>query len=291
MRDRRGHFEDIENHDRWLVSYADFITLLFAFFVVMYAVSSVNEGKYRVFADVMQNIFSPQDSQLASLRSGQFRQLPQVIEDSALQRVNIVPDLRPLPVVPIEPPPEVQQEPEADEPSPEPTAAAPSLAAQSLNNVEARLNDVIADLIYDGLVNIRHTGTAIEVEIRDNVLFESGSAVINSAAQEPLARIAEVLRHAPNHVQVEGFTDNVPINTPLYPSNWELSAGRAASVVHLLMTTGVQPQRMTAVGYGEYRPAYDNTREEGRMRNRRVVLVIKGEEQQVHADPVAPNIE
>jgi chemotaxis protein MotB len=89
-----------------------------------------------------------------------------------------------------------------------------------------------------------------------------------------LRRIATVLQQYPNHIQVEGFTDNVPINTYLFPSNWELSAARAASVVHVFMKSGVDPERMSAVGFGEYRPVEANTTAEGRNRNRRVVVVV-----------------
>ena len=93
-----------------------------------------------------------------------------------------------------------------------------------------------------------------------------------------LEQMAEVLKSFPNSVQVEGFTDNVPIQTLAFPSNWELSASRAASVVHLFMKYGVRPERMTAVGYGEYRPVADNKTSAGRKKNRRVVIVIPSQE-------------
>jgi chemotaxis protein MotB len=96
------------------------------------------------------------------------------------------------------------------------------------------------------------------------------------AAVPIIGEIADILQSAANPIQVEGFTDNNPINTPRFPSNWELSAARAASVVHLLDRYGIQPDRMSAIGYGEYKPIADNDTEEGRQKNRRVVLVVLG---------------
>ena len=114
----------------------------------------------------------------------------------------------------------------------------------------------------------------MEVEIKTSILFPSGSAILQPEALPILSEIADILKDFPNPIHVEGFTDSVPINTVAFPSNWELSAGRAASVVHLFTKDGVEPRRMAAIGLGEYRPIADNATAEGRNKNRRVVLLI-----------------
>jgi chemotaxis protein MotB len=282
---RRKHAAEHENHERWLVSYADFMTLLFAFFVVMYAVSSINEGKYRVLSEFMIKAFHS-----APKRSLQPIQVGRVARSSLEQnsirpRPHIVtPDLRPLPLPLVaqvrRPMVELSAAAnsavlaEADTP---PSGKGETVANEPpspLDQVVERLRESLADLIHADLVKVRRSKLWVEVEIKSYLLFASGSAAVNAQAVEPLNQIGAILNDIPNRIQVEGFTDNVPINTPIYPSNWELSAARAANVVRLLMQTGVRPERMAAIGYGEYHPLYDNATEEGREHNRRVVLVI-----------------
>lgn len=278
---RKKHEEGHENHERWLVSYADFITLLFAFFVVMYAVSSVNEGKFRVLAQSMMVVFRTMDPhsakpiQVASMVGASAQQA--VGQPSATNH-SVAPDLRPMPSMVL------QRAPRAlvtlargDNPSEKVSATDPESSTDpNLTKVVAKLQAYLSELIKADLVNLRSNSLWVEVEIKNNILFDSGSAIVNPEAQEPLAKIAEVLREVPNRIQVEGFTDNRPINTPVYPSNWELSAARATNVVNLLMKNGVRPERMSTVGYGEFQPIADNGTEQGRMQNRRVVLVIMG---------------
>jgi chemotaxis protein MotB len=134
--------------------------------------------------------------------------------------------------------------------------------------------EAMTDLIDQDLIIVRQNQFWVEVEIKSNILFSSGSANLEPAAIPLLKKIADILLRFPNFIQVEGLTDNAPINTMVYPSNWELSAARAASVVHLFTKLGIRPQRMMAVGYGEHRPVSDNSTPEGRQKNRRVVLVI-----------------
>jgi len=123
-------------------------------------------------------------------------------------------------------------------------------------------------------VVVKRTEFWLEIEIRTDILFSSGSAQVAPTALPVLSRMAEILKPFPNLLRIEGHTDNVPISTASFPSNWELSAARAASVVHLFMRQGVDPQRMTVNGLGEYRPVASNTSVENRNRNRRVVIVV-----------------
>lgn len=282
--------DDHENHDRWLVSYADFITLLFAFFVVMYAISSVNAGKYRVLSENLYSAFrSPISGGALPIGSE-----PQALSDPQDGRKPnlIAPDLRPLPTPPMRPdqrpvldrntgpdrqtPPLARPVPENAPHAEQPQPGAPPADAsqQQLDAVAAALRNAMTDMLQSQQMEVRREKHWVELEIKDNLLFPSGSAQINNQAQDPLARIAGVLKNLPNRVQVEGYTDNVPIRNAVYPSNWELSAARAASVVEVLAHAGVDAQRMAAIGYGEHRPVADNASADGRLRNRRVVMVV-----------------
>ena len=126
------------------------------------------------------------------------------------------------------------------------------------------------------MVTVNRTDEFISIEINSKLLFSSASAELEYEGLPVLTRIARILSGFPNHVQVEGYTDNIPIQNYIFPSNWELSASRAASVVNYFTELGVDPVRMAAIGYGEFRPVAENDTPAGRARNRRVSLVIVG---------------
>lgn len=254
---RRKKHEEHENHERWLVSYADFITLLFAFFVVMYAISSVNEGKYRVLSDTLNAVFSD------PVRSKNPIQIGEISRGQGEES--------PAPGDPLEPTFQIEL---PDVPNPPPPTSAEDV--KTINDLSQQFSSTLSELIESEDVTITQGEDWLELEIKSRVLFESGEARLARAAVPIIGEIADILQSAANPIQVEGFTDNNPINTPRFPSNWELSAARAASVVHLLDRYGIQPDRMSAIGYGEYKPIADNDTEEGRQKNRRVVLVVLG---------------
>lgn len=251
---RRKKVEEHVNHERWLVSYADFITLLFAFFVVMYSVSSVNEGKYRVLSDTLEATFSdPKRSvdpiQIGEVERGTIERTPENNPNNPAD-----PD-----VVEVFTPPPVSEE-----------------TIQTINEISEQLHNSLEDLIDNEDVSIKQGEDWLELEMKSNVLFYSGEARLEKSAVPIIGKVANILRSSANPIQVEGFTDNNPIRTNRFPSNWELSAARAASVVHLLDRYGLSPQRMSAIGYGEFRPIADNATLAGRQKNRRVVLVVLG---------------
>ena len=262
---RKKRQEEHENHERWLVSYADFITLLFAFFVVMYAISSVNEGKYRVLSDAMIAAFRSPTKSLEPIQIGQNIKAPLDMRTDIRPDATMITGIR----VPIEEQPVVK----VDERSMQ-----TEKDKRNMRKISDKIMKAMSGLIDDKLINVRRTDKWIEVEISSKVLFESGGALLQYEAVPILVDLAKILRQFPNSIRVEGFTDNLPINTSVYPSNWELSAARAASVVHLLTDEGVDPKRLAAIGYGEYRPIADNSTPEGRARNRRVVIFILSEE-------------
>ncbi len=280
---RKKRSEEHENHERWLVSYADFITLLFAFFVVMYSISSVNEGKYRVLSDAIVAAFRDPARSLEPIQVGQLLRSP-VQSDKPLDPSKPVIKLFKVPMP--EKPTSERREPDHRAKTPtEPGAQSESQAEpqssakqgeldEASENLAAGIEKSMAELVDQGLIEVRRDKRWIEVEIKSSILFSSGNAELSPQSLPVLSELARTLQPLPNIIHVEGFTDNVPINTLEFRSNWELSAARAASVVHLFTRLGIDPQRMAAIGYGEYRPVAANTTAQGRARNRRVVLVI-----------------
>lgn len=265
-RERRNHDEET-NHDRWLISYADFITLMFAFFVVMYSISSVNEGKYRVLTDSLAQAFD-QESETSSLIPTPI-DLPieQKLPYEQIEGTNKAKQVEGAKEFAIED--HGEQTDEITEPQKE------------LDRVKKSLGEIADDIRYelvpfidDDLISVNNTDKVIEVEIKSQLLFTSGDARLASKAIPMLSNLATIFSTFNNPVQVEGFTDDQPIKTTTFPSNWELSAARAASVVHLFMRRGIDPARMSATGYAEFRPVADNSNKEGRQKNRRVMIII-----------------
>jgi len=270
---RKKRVEEHVNHERWLVSYADFITLLFAFFVVMYSISSVNEGKYRVLSDTLEAVFtdpakSKDPIQVGDLLRGEGKQTAEPkAKENPINVLELAPIEMPIPPSNVLPPELI------DSHTPPPVD---DDIIRTIKDISKQLNNALADLIANDDVIIKQGDDWLELEMKSNVLFYSGEARLETTAVPIIGKVANILSTSANPIQVEGFTDNNPINTPKFPSNWELSAARAASVVHLLDRYGLDPSRMSAIGYGEFQPIADNSTEEGRQKNRRVVLVVLG---------------
>ncbi|MBI1425380.1 MAG: flagellar motor protein MotD [Gammaproteobacteria bacterium] len=244
---RKRSIVESDNVDRWLVSYADFITLLFAFFVVMYAISSVNDGKYRVLSDTLVEAFKTPPKAIVPIQVGQ----PVDGQSPAAETSVGVPKPIRVEPVPAEQPPQHHM-------------------IQLANRIKRNLQP----LIDKQLIKVTSNKLWVEVEINTSILYSSGSAELELEAFDPLKKLAGMLQRLPNYIDVEGYTDNLPINNSVYPSNWELSAARAASVVQLFIKNGVDPDHLSVIGYGEYRPIADNKTVEGRRQNRRVRVVI-----------------
>ena len=263
---RKKKHEEHENHERWLVSYADFITLLFAFFVVMYSVSSLNEGKYRVLSDSMLASFRSPTKSLMPIQVGNVVKSPSgsAVELPPMATNRVIEKTRRGKV----------GGGEGAGAGAGAGSAQGDAAQQALHKVANDLATAFARLIDEDLVTVREGRLWLEVEIRAAVLFDSGSAQVKQDALPVVDRVVEILAGVPNSVRVEGYTDNVPISSGQYRSNWDLSAARAGSMVHRLLLRGLDPLRLSLAGYGEYRPIDDNASEAGRSRNRRVVLVV-----------------
>ena len=258
---RRKRHEEHLNHEAWAIPYADLMTLLLAFFVVMYAVSVVNEGKFRVMSASMTEAFNGSDRVIVSPGPGT-APVPSPLQLPATYSVPIMPLSVPVPHPHLAIRPVVSQ------------AAQPA----SLEHIEDQVRRVLQPLIDRKLVILRRTPDRLEIEIRTDILFPSGVARLSTTSNQVLLDLASTLAPFPNPLRVEGFTDDVPISTPLYPSNWELSAARAATVARLFAGHGVSPDRLGIVGWGEVRPIADNATVEGRNHNRRVLVVVMNDQ-------------
>ena len=245
MARRKSISHESENTDRWMVSYADFVTLLFAFFVVMYAISSVNEGKYRVLADTMTEAFKVAPKSPDPIQIGKENK----VVSSSKPSNDII---KPIKVLP----------------------KSERTYEKEMKQIAETVSKSVQPLIDKGLIKVNQNKLWVEIEMNSKILFSSADSELEEDAFPALKALAGVLKTLPNSIDVEGHTDNVPINNDLYPSNWELSAARAASVVHLFTQYGVDPRRLSSIGYAEYRPIASNKTASGRMRNRRVKIVI-----------------
>lgn len=253
--------EEHASHERWLVSYADFITLLLAFFVVMYSISSVNTGKFRVLSDALQTVFTQHTGREAPIDLG--GGLPpaealiatpehiQTLENAVIEDKVTAEGAR----VALAAPDQVE-------------------AAGAGAGPRQRLERLLEPLVERDDVKIRDGRYWTEFELSSELLFRTGSADLNEAARPILERMAPELAKFEQPIRVEGFTDDVPIAGGRHASNWHLSAARAATVAEGLMRAGIPPTRLTAAGFGEFRPIADNGSAAGRRKNRRVVIAV-----------------
>ncbi|MDD4131937.1 MAG: OmpA family protein [Desulfuromonadaceae bacterium] len=239
------------NHERWLVSYGDLLTLLFAVFVVMYAMGQSDKKKAEEVAQSMQSAFG-------MVQSGTGGK-PVIIQSGA---VNIIPDMKS-----------------------QPAAAVSRLTSagkvrqyasdRDYNSIKASIDAYLVKSGAGGKVGVEITRRGVVVSLKEAGFFNSGSAVLKKESEETLAAIAEPLNQYANTFRVEGHTDNMPMHSAEFRSNWELSTIRATTVVHFLTErAGFDPGSLSAVGYGEYRPISENESQEGRARNRRVDIVL-----------------
>jgi chemotaxis protein MotB len=239
---RRSKSHANNNHERWLVSYADFVTLLLAFFVTMYAITRLDSEK----------LYLAQHSINRALSSPVF--VGGFPIDSGLDK-NTVPglsgDLVGATLVAVSPSSQIEQ-------------------------VTKTVRGALKDKIEKDEVRLLHTAKGLVLRLPDFLLFDSGQAILRPEAMTLLDKLAGILKLIPNNIVIEGHTDNRPIHTPQFPSNWELSTARAAALVRYLVEEHhLDPARFSAAGYGEYRPVADNGDDKGRQANRRVELIIK----------------
>ena len=238
-----------ENHERWLVSYADFITLLFAFFVVMFATSQTDKGKAQQVAESVKKAFeqSKMQSVVAAILGGTVSNTGQ---GNAMMRG---------PGGIAKPPAEAKKEQQLAE----------LLPSYKLLTTELKRE------IESGRIQVSLEARGLTISFKQAALFPSGEDVITPDALDSITKVAEAINKLPNPVRLEGHTDSIPIHTARFRSNWELSAARSIALLELFSTRfGVSRDRLSIAGYADTAPVDSNDTEEGRARNRRADIVI-----------------
>ncbi|HTW46721.1 MAG TPA: flagellar motor protein MotB [Acidobacteriaceae bacterium] len=235
------------HQDRWLVSYADFITLLFAFFVVLYASSRSDQQKQTEISHSIQSAFQALGLFAPSVPSEQGSvSLADARDPVAPVNVVLGDDLSASPAV-----------------------------QQDLARLRARLTGLLSNQIAEHVVALRLGRDGLVISLREAGFYDSGSAIPHPQSRAALDQIAEVLAATPYDVRVEGHTDNVPIHTAQFASNWELSTARATEMAkNLIVDHSIAPGRLSAAGFAEYRPVASNDTTDGRSQNRRVDIIV-----------------
>lgn len=284
--------EKTPNHERWVISYADFVTLLLATFVVMYAVSTINSSKFQEMAESFNTAFmgrttTANDTGFGAAAKGPFNFMPNPVHLPVISREVMVRDA----------PPALRQEETKGDPknlkhngqflpkggsqnetqgqgNPSSMQDQVSERIQGLDEAFEQLSKSLASLIRKGQVNVSLQSLGVVIDINETLLFNSGKADLTPGALPVIDEIAKILADLHYQIQVNGFTDNVPIHNPQFDSNWDLSATRAISVVKRFVAAGIDPTLLVGAGFGEYHPVQPNNTTEGRAANRRVSIVV-----------------
>jgi len=248
------------SHDRWLVSYADFITLLFAFFVVMYSSAQVDKRKVGQLALAIQVAF-----QKLGVFPASTTQIPLDVKE-------------PMPFNTVQAIENAKRTAALGRVAPSPNGALSGAEENGdLTALRKEMEQVLAPEISNGAIALRVVPDGLIISLREIGFFDSGSATIKAASRTAFERIVSLLVRREYRIRIEGHSDNVPIHTVLFPDNWALSTSRATELVRLLIVKyHYAPGRLSAAGYAEYHPVADNSTAEGRAQNRRVDLVILG---------------
>ena len=245
LRRRIRHHGAHNNTERWLLTYSDLITLLLIFFVVMYSITSVNISKFHQLAESLNQSMGATNTLVATPSSAGSR--------GVLQNQTVLPPLTPAERA---------------------VAMAAVKEAQAFDRLLKRLRRYLLDHHLQAKIQAVQQTRGIQITLRDNVLFATGSDRLSVSALGILRGLVPFLETVNNPIVVEGYTDSVPIRTAQFPSNWFLSVDRAAQVVQDLVSAGIPPLRIAATGYSKYHPVATNATHAGRQANRRVNIVI-----------------
>jgi chemotaxis protein MotB len=256
---QRRHHVEHDNVHRWLVSYADYMTLLFALFVVLYAMAMVNEKPFESITESVGRVFQADNEKLKNRGHGDdILNVNSSKTDKRLFGNGILEDAG------------------AELLEGEETLSniSDSKIGSHLTSLENQLHTALYELIESGFAQLQIDGDWLEIELNSALLFPSGSASVTNSAVNILGVIYDVIGEANNFVRVRGYTDDQMINNEIFSSNWELSVARATAILRVLEKQGVTPARMAIEGYGQYYPTADNTTAQGRAKNRKVVVAI-----------------
>jgi len=256
---KRRHSVEHDNVHRWLVSYADYMTLLFALFVVLYAMAMVNEDPFDTITQSVGTVFQANNEQpknkghgddiltVNSSKSNKRLYGNAILEDAGPQLLDGEQTLSNI---------------------------SDAQVGSNLTSLENELHTALYELVESGYAQLKIDGDWLEIELNSGLLFPSGSSSATNSATSILSIIYNVIGEVSNFVRVRGYTDNQAINTEIFSSNWELSVYRATSILRVLEELGVDPARMAIEGYGQYYPTAENTTAQGRAKNRKVVIAI-----------------
>ncbi|MAG77082.1 MAG: chemotaxis protein MotB [Colwelliaceae bacterium] len=252
---------DVEHDDvhRWLVSYADYMTLLFALFVVLYAMAMVHEEPFETVTESIGRVFQADDEETKN--KGQGDDILQVNTTKSNKRLygdGIIEN----------------KGPELVEGDPVLSNVSDSEVGTNLTSLEDELHTALYDLVESGYAQLQIDGDWLEIELNSGLLFPSGSSSPTNSAEAILSVISDTISDVSNFIRVRGYTDNQPINNEIFSSNWELSVFRATSILRILEAQNIMPERMAIEGYGQYYPSADNATASGRAQNRKVVIAI-----------------
>ncbi|ASP46611.1 flagellar motor protein MotB [Cognaticolwellia beringensis] len=258
LRSRRHQVEH-ENVERWLVSYADYMTLLFALFVVLYAMAMIDEEPFETATESIGRVFQANNEKTKNRGHGD--DILPVNSSKTNKRLfgnGILEDAGPELV------------------SGEVTLSNVSDAqvGTTLTSLEKDLHEALYELVESGYAQLQIDGDWLEIELNSGLLFPSGSSSPTNAAKDILTVIYQIIADSSNYIRVRGYTDNQAIDTEIFSSNWELSVFRATAILRVLEGLNLNPARMAIEGYGQYYPSADNATATGRAKNRRVVIAI-----------------
>ncbi|PKI14733.1 flagellar motor protein MotB [Colwellia sp. 12G3] len=256
---KRRHSIEQDNVHRWLVSYADYMTLMFALFVVLYAMAMVNEKPFESITESFGSVFQAYDDKTKNRGHGD----GVLMVNSSKTNKRLYGDA----ILDVAGPEIVDNEKNLSNISDEEVG-------NNLSSLEDKLHTALYDLIESGYAQLQIDGDWLEIELNSGLLFPSGSSSATLSAEAILSAIYDVIGKASNFIRVRGYTDNQAINNEIYSSNWELSVFRATAILRVLETLGLNPARMAIEGYGQYYPSENNLTEQGRARNRKVVVAI-----------------
>jgi chemotaxis protein MotB len=267
-RHRQSSIEDKQDTDRWLISYADFITLLFAFFVVMYSISQVNENKYQILTSSLTQAFKVPQSSMQPIQIGEINRSVQPVTGDDIEQPELNSDN--------------QESGQLDSEN--------FASTEEFKDLENGLREALGGLIAQNLADIQSDVNWINITLRSGLLFPSGSDLLNPDASPLLEEVSKHINSNNQKLLIHGHTDNIPIETERFPSNWELSSARAVAVVRELQKLSVYAPRMSVEGHGEFQPIAPNDTAENRKKNRRVVISIS-RKQRVADAPIIDNKE
>lgn len=258
LHDSRHEIEQ-DNVHRWLISYADYMTLLFALFVVLYAMAIIHEEPFETMTDSIGRVFQADDEETKNKGQGEdilpvnsSKNEERLYGDGILEEAGA----------------------ELTDGKKELSNIDNKAIGSNLESLEEELHAALYELVENGYAELEIDGDWLEIELNSGLLFPSGSASATNNAQTILSVIVPIIDDVSNYLRVRGYTDNQPISTEFFASNWELSVARAVAILRILEEQAINPARMAIEGYGQYYPKASNNDDEGRLQNRRVVIAI-----------------